>query len=62
MVSSNFIVVVVTRGSGVVLERVRVLGVKMFLSSKSEEDGDSRDCTWKLSMSCGRWYEDLVRP
>jgi len=36
MVFSNFIVVAVTRGSRTVLERVGVLGVKMFLSSKSE--------------------------
>ena len=53
MVSSNFIVVVVTKGSGTVLERVRVLGVKTFLSSKSGEDGDSRNCTWKSSLSVG---------
>ena len=44
MVSSNFIVAAVTGGSGTVLERVRITGVEMFLSSKSEEDGDRRRC------------------
>ena len=51
--SSNFIEVAVARGSGTVLERGRVLGVKMFLSSKSEEDGDSRHCVWKSSLPVG---------
>ena len=53
MMSSNFIEVTVARGSGTVLERGRVLGVKMFLSSKSEEDGDSRHCVWKSSLPVG---------
>jgi len=53
VVSSNFIDVAVTRGSGTVLERGRVLGVKMFVSSKSEEDGDSRNCVWKSPLSVG---------
>jgi hypothetical protein len=53
MVSSNFIVVAVTRGSGTVPERLSVLGVEMFLSNKSEEDGDSRHCIWKSSLLVG---------
>ena len=52
MVSSKFIVVAVTRGSGAVLERVRVTGAKMFLSNESE-DGDSRHCIWKSSLPVG---------
>ena len=52
MVSSNFVVAAVTRDSGTVLERVRVLGVKMFLSSKLEDDGDSH-CSWKSSLPVG---------
>ena len=53
MVSSKFIVVAVTRGSGAVLERVRALGAKMFLSSKSEEDGDNRHGIWGSSLPVG---------
>ena len=41
MVSSNLVVAVVARGVGTVLERVRVLGEKMFFSSRSGEEEDN---------------------
>ena len=53
MVSLNVTVAAVTRGSGTVLERVRVLGEKMFLSSKSEEGCDSSHGACNSSFPVG---------
>jgi len=53
MVSSKLIDPAVTRGSGTVFERESVLGVKIFLSSKSGEDGDSPHCIRKSPLPVG---------
>ena len=53
IVSSNLIVPAVAKGLGTVLERVRVLGEKMFLSSRSGEDGDSHHWVRKSSLPVG---------
>jgi len=49
---SNFIVAAATRCSQTVLERMRVLGMKILLSTKSE-DGDSRHRIWRPSLLAG---------
>lgn len=53
IVSSNLFVSAVAKGLGTVLERVRVLGEKMFLSSRSGEDGDSHHWVRKSSLLVG---------